>query len=529
MKRTSLAPTAVFRRLLFVACVVAGILAGAVPVGASGGSGGGGAPATTVPPIQLAPDSPTLQSGQSEIVQVVISPAAPAGGAILSIAASNASVTVPATLSIGPGLSNGQFQITAAGVTASTPVTVTVTLGASSASVNLTVEPAAVPTLSSVAAFPRVVASGDAVTVNASLAASAPPGGVTVGLQDDSAALGLPASAFIPAGSNTVAVKVDAGPVAAPTVVTITASLGTATVTGQLEVDPVRALTSVAVSPTTTDGTKGSTGAVSVSVPADGNAFSVSLASSNPTVAGVAATVAFLDGQSTATFPIATTAVDVPTDVTISATVGATTMSATLTVVPTPPPPFDLQNITVSPSVVAGAGTATATLTTTTGAPPGGVTVRLSTSDAKLASVPATAFIPAGATSVTFPVNVPSQSGAVNVAIAATFQGRGRAVTLGVTSAKGGTLLQAPPAKQVLAPRPVNDPDTVALGFAPGGTVSVESGQMPPGISLISNFRPGEFVFQGSPQAAGTYTFELKFLNVSTPYTLPYVWVITPA
>ena len=80
---------------------------------------------------------------------------------------------------------------------------------------------------------------------------------------------------------------------------------------------------------------------------------------------------------------------------------------------------------------------------------------------------------------------------------------------------------------QVLEPRPVNDPSTTVLGFYQGGTASLESGQMPPGISLLSPFRPGEFVFTGSPQKAGTYTFVLKFTNVTTPYTIAYVWVIT--
>lgn len=53
---------------------------------------------------------------------------------------------------------------------------------------------------------------------------------------------------------------------------------------------------------------------------------------------------------------------------------------------------------------------------------------------------------------------------------------------------------------------------------------------MPSGVSLINNLRPGEFVFQGSPQKAGTYTFVLKFNGngVATPYALAYVWTVLP-
>jgi hypothetical protein len=507
--------------------LLVGLLANATPASASGGGGGGG---TTVPPIQLAPDSPTLASGSSEYVQVLITPAAPAGGATLSITSSSASLIVPSSLVVGAGLANAQFPVTAASVAASTPVTMTVRLGTASASVGFTLTPAPVATLSGVDVFPRVVASGDPVTVNVGLTAPAPPGGATVALHSDSAALVLPATVFVPAGSGVAPIKTNVGAVPAVTMVTVTATLGGATVSGPFEIDPSRVLTGLAVGPTTTDGTKGATGGVSISVAADGNTYAVALQSSNPAVASVPASAGFLNGQSSTTFPVSTTAVTSATNVTISATAGGVTLTTTLSVVPTPPPPFDLQTVTVSPSVVAGAGTATATVTTTTGAPAGGVTVKLSSSDTKLVTVPATVFIPSGATSVTFPVKVIGQSSAVNVAIGATFQNRGRATILGVTSAKGGALLQATQTNQVLDPRPVNDIYPDVLGYAPGGTVAVESGQMPPGVSLISNLRPGEFDFHGSPQKAGTYTFVLKFTGaVVTPYTIPFVWVITAA
>jgi hypothetical protein len=463
------------------------------------------------------------------VVQVVVSPAAPAAGETLTVRASNTSLTVPGSVQISGGSSFGQFAVTGNNVTSSTPVTVTVSLGTTSASAILTVAPAATATLSSVTAFPRVVAGGDAVTVDVSLSASAPPGGATVGLTSDSPALPVPASVFVPAGSALVQVPTTVGAVGAATVAHLTASLSGATVSGQIEIDPSRDLTALVVSPSTTDGTKGSTGEVTVSVPADGNNYSVALQSSNPAVAAVPSSAAFLDGQQSASFPISTTAVDVPTDVTITASVGGISKTATLTVVPTPPPAFDVEAVTLSPAVIRGAGTSTATITATTGAPAGGVTIPVSSSDSKLAGVPASVFLPAGATSVSFPVKVPSQSSSVNVGISALFNDRGHSGQLGVTSTKGGTLLKASAANEVLTPRPVNDPNTTALGFYQGGTASVESGQMPPGISLISPFRPGEFVFSGSPQKAGTYTFVLKFTNVTTPYTMAYVWVITPS
>jgi hypothetical protein len=519
---------AVLRPLTRAAVVVAALLVTATPALASGGSGGGGGTTSSTPVIQLSPDSSTVTSGASDVIQVVVSPAAPSSGETLTVTASNAGLTVPSTVAISGGSSFGQFAVTGNAVAGATPVTVTVSLGTASTSVDLTVNPAAAATVFSVAAFPGVVAAGDPVTVNVSLGSSAPPGGATVTLASDSPALPLPATVVVPAGSSIAHVPTTAGSVGAATVAHVTASVGGTSASGSVEIDPSRDLTNLVVSPTTTDGAKGSTGTVAISVPADGNNFTVALQSSNPAVAGVPASVAFLDGQQTASFPITTTAVDASTDVTITASVGGESVAATLTVVPTPPPAFDVETVKLSPAVVAGAGTAIATITTTTGAPAGGVTIPVSSSDNKLAAVPASVFIPAGATSVSFPVTVPSQSSSLNVGISALFQNHGHSGQLGVTPAKGGTLLQASAANQVLDPRPVNDPSTTVLGFYQGGTASLESGQLPPGISLISPFRPGEFVFSGSPQKAGTYTFVLKFTNVTTPYTMAYVWVITP-
>jgi trimeric autotransporter adhesin len=527
------AMTVLLRGLLPVVCVLVALVAGAVPAHASGhvgGSGGGGTTQPTVPPIQLGPDSPTLASGASEFIQVVVNPAAPAAGETLSVAASNASLTVPTTVFVSAGF-NAQFEITANSVTAATPVTVTVRLGTAATSVSLTVTPPTSPALalSTVDAFPRVVAGGDAVTVSVGLAATAPPGGFVVALHSDSALLPVPATLAIPVGSTQSQLTVTAGSVTAITIVHLTATLAGKTVIGQLEIDPARVLTGIAASPNPTDASQVTTGGVSMSVPADGDAITVALHSSNPAVASVPALTGFGNQDSGAFFPITITAVTAPTTVTISATAFGATISTTLTVVPVPPPPFAIDLVTVSPTVVAGNATATGTITATTAAPAGGATVKLSTSDTKLATVPATVVIPAGATSVTFPIKV-TGSGATDISIGATFDNLGHAAPLGVTGSKGGSLIPAFATNQVLETRPVNDVRLDSLGFYSGGVASIESGQLPPGVSLISNLRPGEFVFHGSPQKAGTYTFVLKFNgNVATPYALAYVWVITPA
>jgi hypothetical protein len=508
-----------------VALAVVMALSGATPVFASGG-GGGSAPPPAVAPIQLAPDASSLVAGQTTFVQVLVSPAAPAGGETLTVASSNASLSVPATVPLGAGLSNAQFQVTANRVTATTTATVTVSLATSHSSFAITVTPASAPAAGGVDIFPRVAAGGDLVTVTAVLSASAPPGGVTVAMASDSPALAVPATVFIPGGSGSVQFTAPAGTVTAATIVHVSESLGATTLTGQLEIDPARVLTGVALNATSVDGALGTTGGVSVSIPAVGSTFSVALSSSNPAVAAVPKAVGFLTGQTSVGFNVTTTRVTTPTTVTITASGGGVTKSVDLIVTPTPPPPFDIDTLTVAPATIARAGTVTATLTTTTGAPAGGLTIPVSSSDPRSASVPATVFLPAGATTVTFPVKVSAPSGSVAVGISALFHKQGQSALLNITQARGGTILVAGNQNQRLAPKAVGDPNG-ALGFYAGGTGHVESGQMPPGISLLNNIRPGEFFFSGTVQKAGTYTFVLEFDGAGPPYAVAYVWVIT--
>jgi hypothetical protein len=517
------------RRLLAPAAIAAMLtgFVGAGPALASGGSGGGGSVPPPTPAIQLAPDSSSLVAGTSDYVQIVLNPPAPAGGETLAISASSPALTVPATVPVGAGLVNAQFPYTANAVAAPTPVTVTVRTASAAASFTVTVTPSATPGPAGFNPFPRVAAGGDTVTLNPGLTTSAPAGGVTVGLHSDSPLLTVPATYSFPAGFNAPTLTAVVGHVKIPTIVHLTETLGSQTATGQVEIDPDRVLTNLVVSPNPTDAAQATNGGVSISVPAQGS-FQVALHSSNPGVASVPATVDFLDGQSTTSFHIGLTPVTTATAVTLTATGGGVTMSTTLTVVPTPPPPFAVNLLTVSPTVVAGTATSTGTVTATTAAPAGGATIKLSSSDTKLATVPATVVIPAGATSATFPIKV-TGSGATDISIGATFDNVGHAAMLGVTGTKGGTLLPDGGQNQALEPRPVNDIHLDTLGFNHNGVASLESGSLPPGVSLISNLRPGEFVFHGSPQRAGTYTFVLKFDGNVVPYAIAYVWVITPA
>jgi hypothetical protein len=94
------------------------------------------------------------------------------------------------------------------------------------------------------------------------------------------------------------------------------------------------AVTALALSPVMVTGGTASTATVTVSTAAGTSGQVVTLASSNPAVATVPATVTVPAGATSVTFPVTTTAVTTATTVTIFATSGGATTSVTLTVNP---------------------------------------------------------------------------------------------------------------------------------------------------------------------------------------------------
>ncbi len=224
---------------------------------------------------------------------------------------------------------------------------------------------------------------------------------------------------------------------------------------------------------------------------------------------------------------------------TISATAGGVTVSGTLTVIPTPPPTPALQSITVSPGSVAGGSSATGTATLNVAAPAGGAVVSLVSSNTVAATVPASVTVPAGATSTTFTVSTTSQSSTTTVTIGGVYAGAARAALFGVTGGRrGGSVLPPPPSGVFIEPftfdqTPVGDQQMnyqiTWAGTIENFTLSVVSGQLPPGLTLISPFAPLTADINGVPTTQGIYAFVMKFTGASgTVFAWPYVWVIGP-
>ena len=158
------------------------------------------------------------------------------------------------------------------------------------------------------------------------------------------------------------------------------------------------ALASLSVSPASNAG--GAVPAATVTLAAAVSAdTTVSLSSSNASAASVPSTVVVPAGQTSARVNVTTSPVAANTPVTITATLGSATQTATVTVMA-----GTLVGLTIEPSSVRSQGEAVGTVTLSAPAPPGGATVSLESSNLDIVKVPSSVVVAAGQIRNTFVV-----------------------------------------------------------------------------------------------------------------------------
>jgi hypothetical protein len=313
---------------------------------------------TPASPVSIAFTSNPLYSGNSTWVQIQLSAAAPANGAIINLTSSDRNAApVPATVTMPANTAWMQFQMQAGQVTAQTPVTITASLNSGSASSQLNVMP---PTLNSLSISPTTFNGGIQVQAIAMLNGVAPAGGAAINFSSSSPAVQVPAVATAAAGSPSVVFQIPTSNVSANTPVTITATYNGLSVQAQITLTPQGQPSALALSPASVTGNAGSTGIVSVASAA-GTDQIFSVASTNPAVT-VPSTVMVPAGTLRGGFTINTSSVSAQTLVTISVSGGGVTRSATLTLNPPAAAPS-----TVNLQVVAGGRSGNSILSTPAG------------------------------------------------------------------------------------------------------------------------------------------------------------------
>jgi hypothetical protein len=296
-------------------------------------------------PVSLAFTTSPLYSGDSTWVQVQLNTAAPSSGAVINLSSSDPNAApVPATVTMPANTAWMQFQMKAGQVTTQTPVTITASLNSGSASAQLNVMP---PSLKSFSISPTTFNGGIQVQAIAMLNGVAPANGLAINFSSSSPAVQVPAVETVAAGSHSAVFQVPTSSVSATTPATVTATYNGQSAQTQITLTPQGQPASLTLSPTSTTGTAGSFGTVTVAAAASTDQiFSVS--SNNPAVT-VPGTVLIPAGSVHGGFNINTSQVSSQTLVTISVSGGGVTQSATLTLNPTAPAPS-----TVNLSVTAG-------------------------------------------------------------------------------------------------------------------------------------------------------------------------------
>jgi hypothetical protein len=208
-------------------------------------------PLTVTPPPTPALDAVSVNpssvaGGTSTTGQALLTMAAPAGGAVVSISSSNPAVaSVPASVTIASGVWSANFTVGTSAVTANTQVTVTGTYQGVSRSAVLTVTaPAA---LQSLAVSPTSVAGGTSASGTVTLTGPAGSSGAVVALSSNNPAATVPGSVTVPAGASSVRFTIGTSAVTVNTVATITSSYAGVSRTASLTVTPPPATDRVSV------------------------------------------------------------------------------------------------------------------------------------------------------------------------------------------------------------------------------------------------------------------------------------------
>lgn len=192
----------------------------------------GAAPALAAVSVQPA----SVVGGNGATGSVSLTAAAPAGGALVSLASNQGAAMLPSSVTVAQGATSASFGITTAAVSAATTATITASWSGISKTAPLAINPPALPTLSSMVLSPTRVIGGQAARGTVSLSAAAPAGGATVSLRSSSAAVQLPASVLVPAGASQAGFVIGTSPVRRNVSATISATYGSRTVSNVLTV-----------------------------------------------------------------------------------------------------------------------------------------------------------------------------------------------------------------------------------------------------------------------------------------------------
>lgn len=415
---------------------------------------------TTLSSVSVSPSS--VIGGSAVTGTVTLSAPAPASGSIVALSSSNASVTVPSSVTVQAGHSSATFTVNTLAVSQSASATITASLAGIVRTATLTVGPATSLKLS---LNPTSIYGSTTSTGTITIPSAAGSSGIVVNLTSSSSAASVPATVTIPAGATTATFTVNSAPVSTSTTATLTGKIGVNSATADLTIKPA-ILNGITLNPSSVPGGGSSTATVSLNYAAGPSGALVQL-SSNNSGAQVPTSVFIAAGATSVNCTITTSTVSSAITATITASQVGQSATATLTI-----SPVLLSAVSINPNAVIGGQSATGTLSLKSAAPKGGITVALNSSNS-CATVPATISIPAGASSATFGITTTAVTANVFDTITATQSGSSVVASLSVMTLPLNSLSLSP--------------NSVVGGAASTGTVSLNYPALAGGISVNLN------------------------------------------
>ena len=382
-----------------------------------------------------------ITGGERTFGSVDLSGISRIGGPTLTLTSSHPNI-VPSTTTETPANENllgFQLFFDTVAPEADTDVTVTVSDGRYSFSDVVTVrKPPPPPVLQAVSVNPASVVGGNSAIGTVTL--SAPQSGPTVVQVSiiDSAPATLPSNnppcppssrchnVTVPAGATSANFTIGTSPVTSQFNLNIFAHLsGSPGRQALLLITPGGSTTlkALTINPVDLVGGASATGTVTLTgaAPAGGAVVTLSKSLSNggsgTVPVTIPASVTVPGGQTTASFPIATSSVSATTTVRISATYSGLTLNADMSL-------FPLLGQVLFSGNVPGGSPAAGSVHLNGPAPAGGALVTLSSANTSLATVPASVTVPAGQTSATFTANTSPVTQTTAVTISASHGGR---------------------------------------------------------------------------------------------------------
>ena len=274
--------------------------------------------------IALVVNPTLLGGGQQATGNITLSKPAPTGGINIALASSDTTAaTVPSSVTIAEGETNGVFAITANSVSVAKTTAISAQLYDQTQSVAVNVK----PWLGALRLNPGSVTGGQTATGTLTLNLPAPSGGLLVSLASSDPALTFPngATLTLAAGTTTQNFSVRVGSVSPAKSATITATYLAENQSASVYLNPAGVLAqSVAVAPGSVVGGATATGVVTLNNAAPSGGSLVALSSSDTSIATLPAFVLVAAGQTSAAFTIKTVATSTLKSVIISATLGVT-------------------------------------------------------------------------------------------------------------------------------------------------------------------------------------------------------------